>query len=85
MARLLSIGVGIFGLLGVLAFFTLRSDEGRGAALFDDSPSPNLRVSLFTENNNEIGTYHRMTQDGHRLFDAAINRALSYGQASPSS
>ena len=50
-----------------------------GDALFDGSPSPNLRVSLFTENNNDIGTYHRMTEDGHRLFDAAINWALTYG------
>jgi len=49
-----------------------------GDALFDASPSPNLRVSLFTENNNDIGTYHRMTEDGHRLFDAAINWALTY-------
>lgn len=49
-----------------------------GSALFDGSPSPNLRVSLFTENNNDIGTYHRMTKEGHRLFDAAINWALTY-------
>jgi hypothetical protein len=50
-----------------------------GVALFDGSPSPNLRISLFTENNNDIGTYHRMTEDGHRLFDAAINWALTNG------
>ena len=50
-----------------------------GAALFDGSPSPNLRISLFTENNNDLGTYHRMTEDGHRLFDAALNWALTYG------
>jgi hypothetical protein len=50
-----------------------------GDALFDGSPSPNLRISLFTENNNDIGTYHRMTEDGHRLFNAAINWALTYG------
>ena len=50
-----------------------------GDALFDGSPSPNLRISLFTENNNDIGTYHRMTEEGHRLFDAAINWALTYG------
>ena len=50
-----------------------------GDPLFDGSPSPNLRISLFTENNNDIGTYHRMTEDGHRLFDAAINWALTYG------
>ena len=49
-----------------------------GDALFDGSPSPNLRISLFTENNNDIGTYHRMTEDGHRLFDAAINWALTF-------
>ena len=49
-----------------------------GDALFDGSPSPNLRVSLFTENNNDIGTYHRMTEDGHRLFDAAIDWGLTY-------
>ncbi len=51
-----------------------------GDALFDGSPSPNLRVSLFTENNNDLGTYHRMTDDGHRLFDAALNWALTYGR-----
>jgi hypothetical protein len=49
-----------------------------GDALFDGTPSPNLRISLFTENNNEYGTYHRMTEDGHRLFDAAINWALTH-------
>jgi hypothetical protein len=49
-----------------------------GDSLFDGSPSPNLRISLFTENNNDIGTYHRMTEDGHRLFDAAINWALTF-------
>ena len=49
-----------------------------GDALFDGSPSPNLRISLFTENNNDLGTYHRMTEDGHRLFDAAMNWALTY-------
>lgn len=50
-----------------------------GDPLFDGAPSPNLRISLFTENDNDIGTYHRMTEDGHRLFDAAINWALTYG------
>ncbi len=50
-----------------------------GDALFDGSPSPNLRISLFTENNNDLGTYHRMTDDGHRLFDAALHWALTYG------
>ncbi len=50
-----------------------------GDALFDGSPSPNLRISLFTENNNDLGTYHRMTEDGHRLYDAALNWALTYG------
>ena len=50
-----------------------------GDALFDGSPSPNLRISLFTENNNDLGTYHRMTEDGHRLFDASLNWALTYG------
>ena len=50
-----------------------------GGTLFDGSPSPNLRISLFTENNNDLGTYHRMTDDGHRLFDAALNWALTHG------
>jgi hypothetical protein len=49
-----------------------------GDPLFDGTPSPNLRISQFTENNNDLGTYHRMTEDGHRLFDAAINWALTY-------
>ena len=52
-----------------------------GDALFDGTPSPNLRISLFTENNNDLGTYHRMTEDGHRLFDAAINWALTFSSA----
>ena len=50
-----------------------------GDALYDGSPSPNLRISLFTENNNDLGTYHRMTENGHRLFDASLNWALTYG------
>lgn len=49
-----------------------------GDPLFDGTPSPNLRIALFTENNNDLGTYHRMTEDGHRLFDAAINWALTF-------
>lgn len=49
----------------------------QGGELFDGSAAPGLRMTLFVENNNDIGTLHRMTEDGHRLFDAAVNFALT--------
>ena len=52
-----------------------------GGELFDGTPAPGLRITLFVENSNAIGTHHRMTEDGHRLFDAAVTWALSEGAA----
>jgi hypothetical protein len=49
----------------------------QGGDLFDGSAAPGLRITLFVENDNEIGTHHRMTDDGHRLFDAAVTFALT--------
>lgn len=49
----------------------------QGGELFDGSAAPGLRITLFVENNNDIGTHHRMTEDGHRLFDAAVKFALA--------
>lgn len=49
----------------------------QGGELFDGSAAPGLRIVLFVENDNDIGTHHRMTEAGHRLFDAAVNFALT--------
>jgi hypothetical protein len=49
----------------------------RGAKLYDGTPSPGLRIQYFIENDNETGTVNLMTEDGYRLFDAAINYALT--------
>jgi hypothetical protein len=49
----------------------------RGARLYDGTPAPGLRIQYFIENDNERGTVNLMTQDGYRLFDAAINYALT--------
>lgn len=48
----------------------------KGGELNDGSAAAGLRMTHFIENENEFGTYHRMTEEGHRLFDAAINWAL---------
>ncbi len=49
----------------------------KGAARFDGTPSPGLRLSLFIENDNETGTANLMTRHGLRLFDAAVEYALT--------
>lgn len=48
----------------------------KGGELYDGSAAAGLRMTHVVENENEFGTYHRMTAEGHRLFDAAINWAL---------
>ncbi|MFC1511815.1 hypothetical protein ACFL5H_01305 [Candidatus Latescibacterota bacterium] len=49
----------------------------KGAPLFDGSPAPGLRIQYFIENDNETGTANLMTENGLRLFDAAIDYALT--------
>jgi len=49
----------------------------KGGQLADGSAAPGLRIQYFIENENGPGTYNSMTEEGHRLFDAAINWALS--------
>jgi hypothetical protein len=49
----------------------------RGGELFGGSAAPGVRIVLFVENDNNIGTHHQMTEDGHRLFDAAVSFALT--------
>jgi hypothetical protein len=49
----------------------------RGAPLFDGSPAPGLRIQYFIENDNRTGTANLMTHFGLRLFDAAVNYALT--------
>ncbi|MFO1183154.1 MAG: hypothetical protein U1E56_00030 [Bauldia sp.] len=51
----------------------------KGGKLADGSAAPGLRVQLFVENENGPGTYNLMTDDGLRIFDAAINFALASG------
>jgi hypothetical protein len=48
----------------------------KGAKLYDGSPAPGLRIQFFIENDNETGTVNLMTENGLRLWDAAINFAL---------
>lgn len=49
----------------------------KGAPLYNGTPAPGLRVQYFTENDNQTGTVNLMTGPGLRLFDAAINYALT--------
>jgi len=49
----------------------------KGAPRFDGTPSPGLRLSYFIENDNDTGTINLMTHYGLRLFDAAVNWALT--------
>jgi hypothetical protein len=49
----------------------------RGAPLFDGSPAPGLRIHYFIENDNSTGSANLMTHYGLRLFDAAVNYALT--------
>jgi hypothetical protein len=52
----------------------------KGATRFDGTPSPGLRISYFVENDNGTGTFNLMTHHGLRLFDAAVNYALTTDQ-----
>jgi hypothetical protein len=49
----------------------------QGGQLGDGSAAAGLRIQYFVENENGPGTYNLMTEDGLKLFDAAINWALS--------
>ncbi len=49
----------------------------QGGELADGTAAAGLRIQYFVENENGPGTYNLMTEEGHRLFDAAINWALS--------
>lgn len=49
----------------------------KGAPLYDGTPAPGLRVQYYTENDNQTGTINLMTGPGLRMFDAAINYALT--------
>ncbi|HKY20342.1 MAG TPA: hypothetical protein VJM31_03910 [Vicinamibacterales bacterium] len=53
----------------------------KGAKLYDGTPAPGLRIQYFIENDNETGTANLMTAEGLRLFDAAINYALTTDRA----
>ena len=49
----------------------------RGARLYDGTPAPGLRIQYFIENDNERGTTNLMSPEAWRLWDAAINYALT--------
>jgi hypothetical protein len=49
----------------------------QGGELAGGATAAGLRIQYFVENENGPGTYNLMTEDGFRLFDAAINWALS--------
>lgn len=49
----------------------------KGATGYGGAPSPGLRLSYFIENDNGTGTVNLMTHHGLRLFDAAVNYALT--------
>lgn len=49
----------------------------KGAPRYDGTPSPGLRLSFFVENDNDTGTFNLMTHYGLRLFDAAVDFALT--------
>jgi hypothetical protein len=48
----------------------------KGGQLADGSAAAGLRIQYFVENENGPGTYNLMTEEGFRLFDAAIEWAL---------
>jgi hypothetical protein len=52
----------------------------KGGQLADGSAAPGLRIQYYVENENGPGTYNLMTEDGFKLFDAAITWALSVGK-----
>jgi hypothetical protein len=49
----------------------------KGGALAEGATAAGLRIQFFAENENGPGTYNLMTEDGFRLFDAAVNWALT--------
>jgi hypothetical protein len=49
----------------------------RGAKLYDGTPAPGLRIQYFIENDNERGTMNLMSPEAWRLWDAAVNYALT--------
>jgi hypothetical protein len=49
----------------------------KGGALAEGATAAGLRIQYFVENENGPGTYNLMTEDGFRLFDAAVTWALT--------
>jgi len=49
----------------------------KGGALAEGATATGLRIQYFVENENGPGTYNLMTEDGFRLFDAAVKWALT--------
>jgi hypothetical protein len=49
----------------------------KGAALAEGATAAGLRIQYFVENENGPGTYNLLTPEGFRLFDAAVNWALT--------
>ena len=48
----------------------------KGSVLFDSSTAAGLRVGFFLEDDNQTGTPNLMTENGLKLFDAAVAHAL---------
>lgn len=48
----------------------------KGAELFDGTKAVGMRIGIFLEDDDETGTANLMTEDGLRLFDAAVKFAL---------
>jgi hypothetical protein len=49
----------------------------KGGALAEGATAAGLRIHYFVENENGPGTYNLLTPEGFRLFDAAVNWALT--------
>lgn len=49
----------------------------KGSKLYDGTTAAGLRVGFFLEDDDKTGTANLMTEDGLRLFDAAVEFALS--------
>jgi hypothetical protein len=49
----------------------------KGGQLAEGATAAGLRIHYFVENENGPGTYNLMTPEGFRLFDAAVNWALT--------
>ena len=48
----------------------------KGDVLFDGTKAAGMRIGFFLEEENKTGTSNYMTEDGLRLFDAAVRFAL---------